>query len=87
MPMGRDRFRSCLEDIVEFLIRDCDFKGGSDWCETLRSDRAKWRRIQTRAAARDAPAEAASQLMTMGYIVTPPDDGHPTERTDQLGAW
>jgi hypothetical protein len=87
MPMGGDRFRPCLEDIVEFLIRDCGFKGGADWRETLRSGRAKWRRIQTRAVVRDAPAEAAAQLAAMGYAVAPPDDGHPAERTERLTAW
>lgn len=87
MPMGGDRFRPCLEDIVEFLIRDCGFKGGPDWRESLRSGRAKWRRIQTRAVVRDAPAEAADQLSKMGYTVTPPDGGHPEERTNRLTAW
>lgn len=87
MPMGGDRFRPCLEDIVEFLIRDCGFKGGADWRETLRSGRAKWRRIQTRAVVRDAPAEAAAQLAAMGYNVTIPDGGHAPERTDRLSAW
>lgn len=87
MPMGGDRFRPCLEDIVEFLIRDCGFKGGADWRESLRAGRAKWRRIQTRAVVRDAPAEAASQLAAMGYTVAPPDDGHPQERTERLAAW
>lgn len=87
MPMGGDRFRPCLEDIVEFLIRDCGFKGGADWRDTLRSGRAKWRRIQTRAVVRDAPAEAAAQLMAMGYTVTAPDAGHGPERTERLTGW
>lgn len=87
MPMGGDRFRPCLEDIVEFLIRDCGFKGGADWRDTLRSGRAKWRRIQTRAVVRDAPMEAAAQLAKMGYKVSPPKDGHVAERTDRLSTW
>lgn len=87
MPMGGDRFRPCLEDVIEFLIRDCGFQGGYNWRATLRDGRAKWRRIQTRAAVRDAPAVAADQLMAMGYSVTPPADGHRSERTDRLTAW
>ena len=87
MPMGGDRFRPCLEDTIEFLIRDCGFRGGENWRAKLRDGRAKWRRIQTRAVVRDAPAEAADQLEAMGYTVTPPADGHRPERTDRLTAW
>ncbi len=87
MPMGGDRFRPCLEDIIEFLIRDCGFQGGPGWRETLRTGRAKWRRIQTRAVVRDCPQEAAGQLVAMGYVITPPSDGHPPERVERLTAW
>jgi hypothetical protein len=87
IPMGGDRFRPCLEDIVEFLIRDCGFQGGENWRAILQNGRAKWRRIQTRAVVRDAPAEAASALEAMGYTVTPPPEGHRQERTDRLSAW
>ncbi|MGE2714343.1 hypothetical protein ACQI4L_09815 [Mycolicibacterium litorale] len=87
MPMGGDRFRPCLEDIIEFLIRDCGFQGSHGWRETLRSGRAKWRRIQTRAVVRDCAEEAADQLVAMGYTVTPPAEGHRRERTDRLTAW
>lgn len=87
MPMGGERFRPCLEDIIEFLIRDCGFCGGPNWRALLREGRAKWRRIQTRAVVRDAPAVAADQLESMGYTVTPPEGGHCEERTDRLTAW
>jgi hypothetical protein len=87
MPMGGDRFRPCLEDIIEFLIRDCGFRGGENWRGKLRDGRAKWRRTQTRAVVRDAPEVAATQLDQMGYKVTPPPDGHRPERMDRLSAW
>lgn len=87
LPMGGDRFRPCLEDVVEFLIRDCGFSGAQDWRRVVRDGRAKWRRIQTRAAVRDSPGEAVSQLEAMGYAVTPPAEGERPERIDKLTGW
>ena len=87
LPMGGDRFRPCLEDVIEFLIRDCGFSGGEDWRRVVRDGRAKWRRIQTRAAVRDSPGEAVAQLEAMGYAVAPPNDGEREERTDKLTGW
>jgi hypothetical protein len=87
LPMGGDRFRPCLEDVVEFLIRDCGFPGAQDWRRIVRDGRAKWRRIQTRAAVRDSPSEAVAQLKAMGYDVTSPEEGERSERTDKLTGW
>jgi hypothetical protein len=87
MPMGGDRFRPCLEDIVEFLIRDCGFPGKDGWQELVREGRAKWRRIQIRAVVRDSPAEAIAALAAMGYSVALPELGEPAERVDKLTAW
>jgi hypothetical protein len=87
LPMGGDRFRPCLEDVMEFLISDCGFPGAQDWRRVVREGRAKWRRIQTRAAVRDSPSEAVSQLEAMGYTVTPPVEGEPPERVDKLNSW
>ncbi|BBY63488.1 hypothetical protein [Mycolicibacterium helvum] len=87
LPMGGDRFRPCLEDIVEFLIRDCGFDGQKGWKTTVKDGRAKWRRIQARAAVRDAPGEAAAALEDLGFTVIPPADGAPDERIDKLTGW
>jgi hypothetical protein len=88
IPMGGERFRPCLEDIVEFLIRDCGFPGTDGWAAALADGRAKWRRIQTRAVVRDSPAEAVAALIAMGYTVSPPAGGdEPQERLDKLTAW
>ena len=54
IPMGGERFRPCLEDVIEFLIRDCGFQGSAGWKEAIRDGRARWRRIQTHAVVRDA---------------------------------
>lgn len=87
LPMGGERFRPCLEDVVEFLIRDCGFPGAASWKSVVRDGRAKWRRIQTRVAVRDAPSLAVAQLEAMGYTVTPPVDGGRTERIEKLTGW
>jgi hypothetical protein len=87
IPTGGERFRPCLEDIVEFLIRDCGFQGKNGWEAELRQGRARWRRIQTRAVVRDSPAEAAAELTALGYTVAPPCDGEQPERTDRLTTW
>jgi hypothetical protein len=86
IPMGGERFRPCLEDVIEFLIRDCGFKGGPDWKRKIRDGRARWRRIQTRAVVRDSPDSAVAELQALGYQITPPADGERGERTDRLEA-
>lgn len=87
IPMGGERFRPCLEDVIEFLIRDCGFQGGADWKQTIRDGRARWRRIQTRAVVRDSPECAVTELESLGYQVIPPPEGHRDERTDRLTSW
>jgi hypothetical protein len=87
IPMGGERFRPCLEDIIEFLIRDCGFKGDTGWEQSIHDGRARWRRIQTRAVVRDSPASAVAELESLGYQVIPPDEGERDERTHRLTAW
>ena len=87
VPMGGERFRPCLEDVIEFLIRDCGFKGGPNWKQAIRDGRARCRRIQTRAVVRDSPASAIAELEALGYQITPPEGGGRDERTDRLTTW
>jgi hypothetical protein len=87
IPMGSERFRVCIEDVIEFLIADCGFGAGPDWRQVLTNGRAKWRRLQTRAAVRDSPSEAIQVLRSMGYRVEPPESGEVPERIDKLTAW
>lgn len=66
---------------------DCGFAGGPNWRAIVRERRAKWRRIQTLGAVRDAPATAATALRAMGYTVRRPADGEPPERIETLMGW
>lgn len=87
IPTGGERFRPCIEDVVEFLIRDCGFQSKEGWEVDLREGRARWRRIQTRAVVRDSPSEAAAELIALGYTIAAPPGGEPPERIDRLTAW
>jgi hypothetical protein len=87
LPTGGARFRPNVEDVAQFLIVDCHFDALPTWREAVDRERAGWRRIQTRAAVRSLPEEACSQLTSMGYTVTPPDEGHPSPGRKALGAW
>lgn len=87
LPTGGARFRPNLEDITQFLIVDCKFDALDSWRTAVDRERAAWRRTQTRTACRALPEEAAAQLTSMGYEVTPPAEGHPTPGRKALGAW
>ena len=69
IPMVARGLRPCLEDVIEFLIRDCGFQGSLGWESVIHDGRARWRRIPTRAVVRDAPAEAVAELQSLGYQV------------------
>lgn len=87
IPMGGERFRPCLEDVIEFLIRDCGFQGTAGWKQAIADSRARWRRIQTRAVVRDSPKCAVAELESLGYEVRPHAQGDREERIDRLTAW
>lgn len=73
-PLGGARYRPCLEDVLQFLIVECKVDCTAGWETVLNDGRARWRRKQARAVARDFPVEAAETLRRLGYQVTDPDD-------------
>jgi hypothetical protein len=87
IPMDGERFRPCLEDVIEFLIRDCGFHGSDGWKQTVRDGRTRWRRIQTHAVVRDSPQSAVAELEALGYTITPPPGGERHERSERLESW
>ena len=87
LPTGGSRFRPNLEDVVQFLVDDCGFDALDTWRDAVTRERARWRRIQTRAACRALPEEAVAALVKMGYSVTPPKAGHPEPGARALEAW
>ncbi|MEU1959128.1 hypothetical protein [Nocardia sp. NPDC019304] len=70
VPTGGDRFRPCVEDFIEFLIRDCRVAGRDGWEAEVAEGREEWRRMQTAAAVRDRPEVAIEELRRLGLTVT-----------------
>ena len=85
-PLGGTRFRPPLEDVLHMLVEEFGVDAEDEWRQHLSEGRADWRRTQTRAVVRDAPAEAIEVLRTMGYCITEPDGGPGAEATDKLRA-
>jgi hypothetical protein len=71
-PLGGTRFRPALEDVMQLLVEEFGVDAADDWQGGLAAGRAEWRRMQTRAAVRDAPEEALAALRALGYTVVAP---------------
>ena len=86
LAVGGERFRPCLEDFLQFLVQECGVDSLDGWEEAVRDGREKWRRIQTRAVARDAQTEVAEVLRIAGWTVVPPDKT-PADNLQKLTAY
>lgn len=75
LPVGGERFRPCLEDVLEMLIRDCGVDAVDGWQAALEEGREKWRMRQFRTTVRDLQQEAADVLEKYGWTVSPPESG------------
>ncbi|MET0989741.1 MAG: hypothetical protein ABWY54_03755 [Glaciihabitans sp.] len=87
LPVGGERFRPCLEDLLQFLIEECGIDSNGDWAAAIAEGRERWRRRQVRTVARDAPAEVADVLRGLGWTVEAPVDGGESENIRTLTAW
>ncbi len=83
-PLGGARFRPPLEDVLHMLVEEFGVDADDAWRQHLSDGRADWRRTQTRAVVRDAPAEAVEVLRSMGYVVSEPTVGAAPEATEKL---
>lgn len=73
IPVGGRRFRPSIEDFIEFLWTERLIPGlHPGWEEALTRHRSDWLALQLRAAVRNDPPTAVSQLEAMGYAVEPP---------------
>jgi hypothetical protein len=86
LPVGGHRFRPCLEDVLEFVVREFGIDTNDGWEQAIKNGRATWRRKQLNAAVTDAPDEAARTLQELGYAVTEPNTPR-SERTERLTAF
>ena len=85
-PLGGERFRPCMEDVIQFLIQDCGIDSLPGWRDVIERGRESWRRMQLRSAVRDAPEDAANVLRDLGYVVEHPD-GPADDRCLPLRKW
>jgi hypothetical protein len=85
-PVGGERFRPCLEDVLEFLVREFGIDSQPGWSAAIRAGRANWRRMQFRSTVRDLQAEAAEVLRRHGWTVEPPPKA-PAEGEVVLYRW
>lgn len=85
-PVGGERFRPCMEDMLEFLVREFGIDHHPGWQEAVRDGREKWRRMQFRSTVRDLQDEAADVLRKHGWTVEEPT-GERTEAPGVLRRW
>lgn len=72
-PVGGQRFRPCIEDVLEVSASELNIDVRPDYETALERGRSRYRRRQLRAAIRDSPADAAEVLRDLGYEVTQPN--------------
>jgi hypothetical protein len=87
LPVGGERFRPCLEDVLQFLVVDCGVDHHPAWEAALCRGRELWRRRQVGAAVRDVPREAARVLRELGWTVREPGTDQPSENLAPLTTW
>lgn len=73
-PVGGERFRPCMEDVLEFLVREFGVDHKGSWQDAIREGRQRWRRMQFRSTVRDLQDEAADVLRRHGWTVEPPPE-------------
>jgi hypothetical protein len=87
LPLGGERFRPCLEDVLEFVIVELGVdRHAATWRTAVEDGREAWRRKQLASAVRDSPDQAAKTLVGLGYEVTPPDPPSAANR-GPMRAW
>lgn len=86
LPVGGERFRPCIEDLLQFLVVDCGVDHREGWRAMVENGREQWRRRQLGAAVRDAPSEAVRVLKDLGWTVEPPSST-PPEYVRPLRTW
>lgn len=70
LPVGGGRFRPGLENVLEFVIRDCGVDAADGWAVAIEESRKRWWLRQLRAAIRDQQEDAAGALRGLGWTVS-----------------
>lgn len=69
VPVGGERFRPCLEDLLQFLVQECGVDSTEGWRDVVERGRRQWRHRQLAATIRDAQEETADVLRGLGWSV------------------
>lgn len=83
-PVGGDRFRPALEDVLQTLVEELGVDCVEGWRNALADGRRRWRELQAAAVVRDSPGVAAQVLARLGYEVSPPKSGPATGQPGRL---
>ena len=73
IPVGGERFRPSLDDLIEFCIIENLVSSRSGWKDVIEESRGSYFDNQIEAAVRQAPDIAAKVLRRSGWIVKEPD--------------
>ncbi|SDN84639.1 hypothetical protein SAMN05216355_11810 [Actinomyces ruminicola] len=65
-PLGGMRFRPCLEDVLELIVKEFGIDTVDGWSDALVEGRIAWRHIQLASAIRDDPDTARNALDALG---------------------
>jgi hypothetical protein len=87
LPVGGERFRPCLEDVLQFLVVDCGVDYCAGWELAIEAGRERWRRRQLGSAVRDVPSEAARVLRELGWAVAEPESNALGDNLGPLHTW
>jgi hypothetical protein len=68
LPVGGRRFRPCVEDLIEFLVREQLADGRKNWKKHVDEGRRGFEKRQLRAAVRRNPDIALAILREEGHI-------------------
>lgn len=86
-PVGGARMRPGVDDILEFLVKECAFDAVGGWKGAILESRRRYRAIQARTVARDMQYEVADVLRGEGWTVTPPAAGVSDPSEKFLARW
>lgn len=81
-PVGGARMRPGVEDLLEFLVRECHFDTVRGWQKAISASRERYRVIQAQTIARDMQKVVAEVLRDQGWgnITPPPKIDPPSEK-------
>lgn len=69
-PVGGDRFRPCIEDVLEMLVVEFNITRKQTWKRAINDGRRRWHELQLSAAIRDNPERALLTLQRLGLVTT-----------------